>query len=231
MTLLAAFQAFLSRISGQNAVRVGTPVANRGRTELEGLVGFFVNTLVLPARLEGDPAFAELVARTRETSLAAFARADLPFEQLVEALRPERDLSRSPLFQAMLTLQSLAPPEPELRGLSVRLLEVDAGVSRFDLTLSLGPAAGGGLAGALEYASDLFDLSTAERLLAQLSVLLHGAAADPGCRLSDLPLLSESERHQVGVEWNEGAAGFPLPEGRVHEWIAAVAARSPSSRR
>ncbi len=229
MTLLAAFQTLLGRCSGQHDLLVGSPVAGRGRSELEPLIGFFVNTLVLRGDLAGDPSFAGLLARTREASLGAYVHQEVPFERLVEELRPERDPSRPPLFQAMLTYQSLPFEVPGLPGLAASALPVASGTAKFDLTLAVA-AAPPGLAASLEYDAALFDGTTALRLLGSFQHLLAGALADPARRLSELPLLAAGERQQLLVEWNEGdTAVLAGAAACLHELFATQAARTPGA--
>jgi len=226
MTLLAGFAAVLGRWSGEAGVRLGTPVARRERTEVEGLVGLFLNTLVLRVRLDGDPAFAGLVDRARAAALGAYAHGDLPFERLVDALRPERDLSHAPLFQALLALQSAPADAPGLPDLDIHPFEVDRGTAQLDLALSLEDGADG-VAGVLEYATDLFDAATAGRLTGHLETLLRGAAAAPETRLAELPLLSGAEQQQLlEMRWGGELA---VPAGGVLAWIAAQAARNPEA--
>ncbi|HKI05115.1 MAG TPA: amino acid adenylation domain-containing protein, partial [Thermoanaerobaculia bacterium] len=227
MVLMAGFQALLSRYSGEEDVAVGTPVANRGRLATEGLIGFFVNTLVMRLDLSGDPSFGELTGRARETALAAFAHEDLPFERLVEELAPQRDKSRTPLFQTMFTLQSGKPGAPEFAGLAAEALELESGTAKFDLLLALG-ASETGISGALEHSADLFDGATAARMLSHLSALLTGAAADPGRRLADLPLLGEAELGQVLAAWNDTATGYPR-EASLRELFRSQVERAPEA--
>ncbi|HYG65959.1 MAG TPA: condensation domain-containing protein, partial [Thermoanaerobaculia bacterium] len=196
MTLLSAFQALLGRWSGQDDLLVGTPVAGRGRRELEGLIGFFVNTLVLRADLAGAPSFRELLQRARTAALDAFAHQDLPFERLVEAVAPERDLSRSPLFQVMFALQNVPVEGIAMPGLTLSPIELDPGVAKFELTLALREEEGG-LVGSLEYDADLFDGSTAALLLSHLTRFLEAVAADPGQKIDAVPLLVPAERQQL----------------------------------
>ncbi|HEX6863424.1 MAG TPA: amino acid adenylation domain-containing protein, partial [Thermoanaerobaculia bacterium] len=207
MVLLAGFQAWLSRLGAGEDLVTGVPVANRSHPGTEGLIGFFVNTLPLRADLSGDPGFGELVERTRETALGAFARQDLPFERLVQELRPERSLAHAPLFQVMFSLHNVPMPGLELPGLAFRPWESDPGTAKFDLLLEMSEAAG--LQGSLEHASDLFDRTTAERLAGHLRVLLEAAAEDPGIPLSELPLLTPAERRQI-AEWGAARASFPV---------------------
>jgi aspartate racemase len=163
MTLLAVFQILLYRYTGQEDVIVGSPIANRNRVEVEGLIGFFVNTLVLRTELSGDPSFRELLGRVREVALGAYAHQDLPFEKLVEELQVERDLSRNPLFQVMFVLQNAPISALEFRGLSLTPLEVHNGTAKFDLTLELEESAEG-IRGWFEYNTDLFDTLTITRM-------------------------------------------------------------------
>ncbi|MEA2694508.1 MAG: hypothetical protein QOJ16_3895, partial [Acidobacteriota bacterium] len=227
MTLLAAFQALLSRWSGQEDVTVGSPIAGRRRPEVEGLIGFFVNTLALRLDLSGRPAFRDLLSRVRELAVAAYEHQDLPFERLVEALRPERQLARSPLFQVMFALQN-APAAPlSLPGLDLAVVPVELGVARFDLTFALREGEGR-LAGGIEYNRDLFDPPTVARLARHFETLLAAALADPGRAIAELPLLTEEERHQALHEWNDLAEDYPRA-GFVHERIAARAAAEPEA--
>ncbi len=203
---------------------MGTPTAGRGREELERLIGFFVNTLVLRADLSGDPSFLELMERARETALGAYAHADLPFERLVEELAPERDLSRSPLFQMMFSLQ----PETSrsvIGGLEVEELAASSETAKFDLTLFLAERAGE-IAGGIEYSVDLFDAATVRRLVRHLAILLSGAVEAPGARLSELPLLSAAERAEL-LEWNDTAREYDWAP--VHELFARHARRRPEA--
>ena len=231
MVLAAGFAALLGRLSGQEDFGVATPVAGRSRTELEGLIGYFLNTLVLRADLGGDPSFAGLLARTRETVLAAFSHQELPFERLVEEAGARRgspgQQARQPLAQALIVFQN-TPQEPlVLPGLTLTQEEADNGAAKLDLSLNLARV-GDGITVALEIDRDLFDPATAARFLEQLEVLLTAAAGEPGTPLSALPLLSPAARHQVTVEWNDGgpAAADGLP---LHRLFEAVAARRPEA--
>ncbi|HVG11012.1 MAG TPA: amino acid adenylation domain-containing protein [Thermoanaerobaculia bacterium] len=226
MVLLAAFQALLGRVSGQEDVPVGTPVAGRTRVETEPLIGLFMNTLVLRTDLSGEPGFRELVGRVRETALEAFAHQDVPFEKLVEELRPQRNLAHSPLFQVMLILQNAPTGVVPLGDLSLSRLPVESGTAKLDLTLAL--AEGQGLRAQLEYRTDLFDRTTVLRLLGHFEVLLRAAVADPGQRLSGLPLLAGPERQQL-VEWNDTRTSFPEGEACLHRLIEAQVERSPDA--
>jgi amino acid adenylation domain-containing protein len=227
MTLLVCFQALLARCTGQTDLSVGSPMAGRDRLEVEELIGFFVNTLVLRTDLAGDPTFRTLLARVRETALDAHLHQDVPFEKLVEELRPQRDLSRSPLFQVMLILQNAPQESLEIPGLTLRPLRTESGASKFDLTLSLteGPQS---LRGSLQYSSDLFDGTTMLRLLERFQILLAGVVADPGQRLSELTLSSEPERAQIAREWNDTAVAQRGPEC-LPQMFARQAAQTPDA--
>ena len=228
MTLLAAFQVLLYRYSGQEDLAVGVPVAGRSRPELEGLIGFFVNTLVLRADLSGAPSFEEHLARVRARALEAYAHQDLPFEKLVEALAPRRDLSRNPLFQASLVLQNTPPGELKLEGLDVQRLEgLGSESAKFDLDFELTENPGR-LSGSIQYATDLFDAATIERMVGHWRVLLEAIVADPGQAISKLPLLTEAERHQLLVEWNDTAVEYPR-DRCIHQLFEAQVERSPEA--
>ena len=227
MLLLAVFKTLLQRYAGQDDILVGTPIANRNRTELEPLVGFFVNTLVLRTDLSGDPTFRELLGRVRDVTLGAYAHQDLPFEKLVEELQPERDTSRTPLFQVMFSLQNAPMPPMRMGGIEVSLMDDDTAVSPFDLSFDVTERADGLLCG-LEYNTDLFDGATVGRMLKHFAVLLDAATADPTVRLSRLPLLTKEERHQLLVEWNDTAREYPR-DRCVHELFKEQAARTPEA--
>jgi amino acid adenylation domain-containing protein len=204
MTLLASFQILLARYSGQEDISVGTPIANRRHKELEGLIGFFVNILVLRTDLAGNPSFLTVLHRVRELSIDAYAHQDVPFERLVELLQPERDLSRSPLFQVMFSLQNISDPVAEPNGLDLRRLEIEMNTARFDLTLSLVDTPSG-IHGALSYNTDLFRASTMKRFLQSWQNLLAAFVAHPEQRLSEVSLLTTTERQRMVVEWNATA--------------------------
>jgi amino acid adenylation domain-containing protein len=228
MGLLALFQALLHRYGGQAPeIRVGTPVANRRWEEIEGLIGFFVNTLVLRAGFTSETSLRALLPEVRETALGAFAHQDVPFERLVEELQPERDLSRTPLFQAMFVLQNAPAPRLDLPGLSLAVSEVDNGTAKFELTLSL-EETGDGLLGWIEYNSDLFDIPTVERFAASFGRLLEAAVADPDRPLAGLPLLGEAGRLQLLAEWNDTRAEIP-GEALVHRLVETQAERAPDA--
>ncbi|HKV12552.1 MAG TPA: amino acid adenylation domain-containing protein, partial [Thermoanaerobaculia bacterium] len=227
MLLLAAFDALLYRYTRQDTILVGSPIAGRNRSETERLIGFFVNTLVLRVDVGKAASFRDLLERTREVTLDAYEHQDLPFEKLVEELRPERNLSHTPLFQVMLVVQNLPAVRSEISGLALESLEVDNRTSKFDLSLGLAPREDG-IAGSIEYSADLFDAPTAQRIAGHFRTLLAGAVADPGARLGDLPLLTAAERDQILVDWNERGTA-PAADLCLHELFAAQAARTPDA--
>ena len=226
MVLLAAFQALLSRLTGQEELTVGSPIANRNREEIEPLIGFFVNTLVLRGDLAGDPSFEELLARVRKTTLEAYAHQDLPFERLVEALRPERHLAVNPLFRVLFAVQNAPFGAVELPGLSLAPLAFETTVSQFDFEMGFWDF-GGEMLADIAYSTELFDAPTPRRIAAHLETLLRRAMADAGGRISALPLLSPEERQQLVREWND--TGRPAAAPLVHEIVALQAERAPDA--
>ena len=225
MTLLAAYDTLLYRYTGVADILVGSPIANRDRSELEGLIGFFVNTLVMRTNLSGNPSFCELLGRVREMAMDAYSHQDLPFEMLVEALQPERDLNHTPLFQVAFVLQNAPMSQFELTGLTVSPLVVEGTTSRFDLTLSMENTATG-LVGLWEYNTDLFDGSTIERMTGHFMTLLEGIIANPEERISQLPLLTQPEQQQLLVEWNSTQADYPQ-DLCIHQLFEEQVERNP----
>ncbi|MCX5134082.1 amino acid adenylation domain-containing protein [Streptomyces sp. NBC_00340] len=229
MTLLAVFQAVLSRYSGQEDIAVGTPIAGRNRAEIEDMVGFFVNTLVMRTDLSGDPTFTELIDRVKDTALGAYDHQDMPFERLVEELAPQRDLSRNPLFQTMFVLQNTPDSRSwELPGLSVRQVDVAAQESKFDFTFYATEAAHGGLDCTIVYSTDLFDEATMVRLGGHFETLLGAAADSPTAPLSALEMLTARERREILTTWN--GADTDAPDSvTVHRLFEDRAAERPNS--
>lgn len=211
MTLLAAFQTLLYRYTGQDDVAIGCPIANRHQSEVEGLIGFFVNSLVLRTDLSENPPFSDFLLRVRDVALAAYEHQDLPFEKLVEALDPDRDPSRNPLFQVAFALQN-APMHPlELPGLTLEPAPLESRSTRFDLEVHLWEPAHGlrslwqsqdGLSGFMTYSTELFERDRIHRMVGHFQTLLEGIVAHPHTRLSDLPLLTPAEYQQICVDWN-----------------------------
>nr|QEO74622.1 Beta-ketoacyl synthase [uncultured bacterium] len=227
MTLLAAFKVLLSRYTGETDILVGSVIANRNRVEIEPLIGFFVNTMILRTDLSGDPTFGELLARVRETALGAYAHQDLPFEQLVEELQPRRDMSHAPFFQVAFVLQNAPLPALEAAGLEVSLLEVQSETAKYDVML-LVEETERGLRINVEYNTDLFDADRLDRLVGHYQSILEDAALRPEARVSELTLLTEGERRQLLVGWNETGADFPR-DLCAHELFERQAAATPEA--
>jgi amino acid adenylation domain-containing protein len=227
ITLLAAFQILLWRYSGQEDFLLGTPIANRTRVEIEKLIGFFINTLLMRADLSGDPSGHELLARVRSTAVGAYAHQDLPFEQLVEALSPRRDSSRSPLYQVVFSLQNAPQTVYELPGLSLRPLVLLRQTAKVDLALTLQEAAHG-LHGWWEYNVDLFEASTIARMHSHWLTILQGLVARPEQRICTLPLLSAQERQQIITAWNPPGPQV-LEDCGVHTLFEAQVERTPDA--
>jgi fengycin family lipopeptide synthetase B len=226
MTLLAAFQILLHRYTGQDDIVVGSPIANRNRMEIEGLIGFFVNTLVLRTNVSNNPTFADLLHRVRETALEAYAHQDLPFEKLVEELRPERDLSRSPLFQVMFVFQNASPRELKFKGLNVSPMRITPDTTKFDLTLSVHEEAFGFRVG-LQYSTDLFHEETMTRMLDHFQVLLESIVSQPDRRIDDLPILTETERHQL-LAWSDTREDYATDKC-LHQLFEEQVRRTPEA--
>jgi len=227
MTLLAAFKVLLNRYTSQDDLLVGTPIANRNRQETEGLIGFFVNALVLRTDLSGDPSFRELLRRVREVCLGAYSHQDLPFDRLVEELHLKRDLSRNPLFQVMFALQNAPLRALELPGLTLSPVEGDSETAHFDLTLQIVDT-GQELTAAFVYNTDLFEAGTIARMLGNFQTLLEGIVADPEQRLSDLPLLTTTERQQLLVEFNDTKTDCPQ-DLCIHQLFEKQVERTPDA--
>jgi amino acid adenylation domain-containing protein len=229
MTLLAAFQTLLYRYTQQEDIAVGSPIANRNRSEIEGLIGFFVNSLVLRTDLSGNPTFQELLNRVREVTLGGYAHQDLPFEKLVEELHPERDLSHHPLFQVVFSLQNTPIEALELPGLKLSLFEFDSKTAKFDLEFHLWQDLET-LKGQVVYSTDLFDDTTITRMVGHFQTLLESIVVNSKQRLSDLPLLTEGERQQLLIDWNNTKKTYPhnkcfhqLFEAQVEQTPDAIA--------
>lgn len=234
MTLFAAFALLLNRYSGQTDILIGTPIVNRDQIEIEPVIGLFVNTLVLRTRFastEDDkgkiPSFVELLAQVQQVALEAYKYQALPFEMLVEALQPERTLSHSPLFQVMFTLNKAPLTEVSVRELTLIPVEIENHSTKFDLTLSMEESAQG-LIGWWEYNSDLFDEATIERMARHFQVLVEGIVADSEAKITDLPLLTEEESHQLMVEWNNTAIDYPK-DRCLHQLFEEQVERIPNA--
>ncbi|MHC5596852.1 MAG: amino acid adenylation domain-containing protein [Nostoc sp.] len=231
ITLLAAFQVLLSRYTQQEDIAIGSPIANRNRSEIERLIGFFVNSLVLRTDLSGNPTFRELLSRVKEVALGAYSHQDLPFEKLVEELHPERNLNQNPLFQVVFALQNAPMTALELPSLTLSPLPFETETTRFDLEFHLWEPntqnglwadSSEGISGFVIYSTDLFDDPTITRMLEHFQILLEGIVANPEERIAYLPLLSESELHQLLIEWNNTQAIYPQDKC-INQLIESVA--------
>jgi amino acid adenylation domain-containing protein/non-ribosomal peptide synthase protein (TIGR01720 family) len=227
MTLLTAFKIMLARYAGQEDISVGTFIANRNRVEIERLVGFFINNLALRTDLSGDPTFRELIRRVRETTLGAYAHQDVPFEKVLDELQPERDLSRTPLFQVMFVLQNAPTVALDAPGLVLMPLGAGSSRSNFDVTLWMSEV-DGELIGDLQYNTDLFDAETIRRMARQFEHLVQELVSDPDRHLSSIKLLSEAERERILVQWNETGADYPSGQC-IHKLFEAQAERTPEA--
>ncbi len=228
MVLLAAFQTLLHRYTGQGDIPVGTPIANRNRAETEGLIGFFVNTLVLRADFADDPSFRALIRQVRETAMEAYAHQDLPFETLVEALAPERDLSHTPLFQIMFNLQIATDATHDLAGLTLTPSPVDSGTAKFDITLFM-EERGGGLHGLVNFNTDLFDADAIVRMMAHFRVLLDDLATDPDRPVSELALVPAEERRLLLEQWPGTHRDMGAEVHGIHERIQTQVSYTPDA--
>ncbi|MDO8711235.1 condensation domain-containing protein, partial [Pseudomonas sp.] len=230
MLLLGAFNALLHRYTGQTDIRVGVPIANRNRAEIEGLIGFFVNTQVLRTKLDGQTRVDELLRAIKETALGAQAHQDLPFERLVEALKLERSLSHTPLFQVMYNHQPQVADISTVStasGLALGVIEWEGRTTQFDLTLDTYEK-GGKLHAALTYANDLFDAATIARMAQHWTHLLQGMVSDSQQRISDLPLLESTEYQRIVHDWNRADESF-AQDLCIHELISQQVAASPDA--
>ncbi|HXH09698.1 MAG TPA: amino acid adenylation domain-containing protein [Alphaproteobacteria bacterium] len=227
MTLLTAYTAVLWRYTGQEKIVVGSPIANRNHVAIEGLIGFSANTLALVIEVSGELSFLEMLGRVREVCLGAYSHQDLPFEKLVAEVAPERSRSHNPLFQVMLVFQNTPEGVLELPGLMISPLEVETGTAKCDLSMFVWESQDG-IAGYIEFNSDLFDPETIDRFVGHFQTLLEGVVARPETSIATLPLLTEAERHELVVEWNDTARDFPR-ELCLHELIEQQVERTPDA--
>jgi amino acid adenylation domain-containing protein len=225
MTLLTAFNILLHRYSGQSDIVVGSPIAGRNQIETEGLIGFFVNTLALRTCFQSNPTFRDVLNQVRSVALGAYAHQDLPFEKLVEQLQTERDLSRTPVFQVMFSLQITPQGRFELQNITLTPLEIGNFTAKFDLILSLRETETG-LQGRWDYNTDLFDGATIERMIGNFETLLEGIVAHPDQNVGKLPLLTPRERHQLLIEWNNTSREYPINKC-IHQLFEKQVERVP----
>ncbi|MFJ7936972.1 non-ribosomal peptide synthase/polyketide synthase [Peribacillus sp. NPDC096622] len=226
MTLLASYQSFLSRYTGQSDILVGSPIANRNYREIEGLIGFFVNTLVYRADLSGAPTFQELLYQVRTKALRAYEYQDVPFEKIVEVIQPERSISHSPIFQTMFTLQNTKQDLPKLHGRSLEAMEIHASIAKFDLSLSAAEVEEG-LVLSFVYKTDLFDVVTIRRMAEHFENWLNEIVEHPDKSLTKLTMLSEVEQ-QLLEEWNDNAVAYPR-ESVIHKLFEDQVDRTPDT--
>jgi len=224
MALMAAFKVLLMRYSGEEDLSVGTVIANRTRKEIEGLIGVFINTLVMRTDLGGNPSFRELIAREREVALGAYMHQEAPFEKLVEEINPQRNLSRSPLFQALMILQNAGQVELELSGLELSGIDREDGLVRFDLSLMLTEGKDG-IAGGLIYSRDIYEGETIRRMARHYERVVEEVVKDAERQIREIELMSESEREQIIVEFNRTQREY-RKEQCLHELIEAQVERS-----
>ena len=227
ITLLAAFQTLLFRYTGQEDIVVGSPIANRNRTEVEGLIGFFVNSLAMRTNLSGNPSFLELLERVREVALGAFARQDIPFEKLVEELHPERDISRTPLFQIIFAIQNMPAEALQLPGLTLSPFALERTTARFDIEIYLWVKSEG-LSGRVVYNTDLFEDATIARLMGHYETLLESIVSDPDQRISEVQTLTDTERQKLLFDWNDTSSEYPR-DVCIHHLFEAQVEQTPEA--
>ena len=227
MTLLAGFALLLHRLSGQSEIVIGSPIANRSRNEIANLIGCFVNTLALKANFADNPRFNSLLQQVKETTLQGYENQDVGFEQIVEILNPERSPSYSPLFQVAFTLQNVQLEQLSLAGVNVQPLELERATAKFDLTLTIKETASG-LIGYWNYNTDLFDPETIARIAGHFTTLLEGIVANPEQRISTLPILTEQEKYQLLVEWNNTERDYPR-DNCIHQLFEEQVERTPDA--
>ncbi|MDZ8023961.1 MAG: amino acid adenylation domain-containing protein [Nostoc sp. DedQUE11] len=227
MTLLAGFKTLLYRYTGQTDILVGSPIASRNRAEIQSLIGFFVNVLVMRTDLSGDLSFEDLLARVKSTALEAYTHQDLPFEKLVEELKPSRDLSYNPLFQVMFVLQNVPKPNLSLSNVSITYEEGYNGTSKFDLTVFMEDSEGG-LIATCEYNTNLFNADTINRMLEHFETLLESIVSDPKQNIADLQLLTPSEIRQLLVEWNNTKTDYPRDKC-IHQLFEEQVEKTPNA--
>jgi len=225
MALLTVFSILLSRYSGQNDFAVGVPVAGRQKKETEPLIGCFINTLAVRVDLSGDPSFRQLIMRIKTLTLSAYHHQEFPFDKLVEALKPPRDTSRTPIFQTLFNLRKFPAIDTNLRNLSVQPISVDINITIVDLTLEM-EEDGQGLTGFFEYYADLWNAGTIRRMVGHFQQLLHSALAEPNIPISQLSLMTEAEKQTLLVEWNNRTRDYPR-HLCLHQFFEEWAARTP----
>ncbi|HEY5812706.1 MAG TPA: condensation domain-containing protein, partial [Terrimicrobiaceae bacterium] len=227
VTLLGAFQTLMYRYTRQEDIVIGSPVAQRNRREIENSIGLFVNTLALRTDLRGCPSFRELLKRVREVVMGALMHQDMPFEKLVESLKPRRDVSRHPFIDVLFVLHSARPDTVNFGGLRLEQVPINSGTAKFDLTVALTDLSDGSLSVEMEYSSDLFEASTIERMCRHFETLLEAIVKDPSARISDLPLLREGERKGLLENFNDTQR--VLPKEKIPELFERQVKKAPEA--
>ena len=227
MTLVAAFQTLLQRYTGQDDIVVGTLIAGRNREDVEGLIGFFINTLVLRNDFSGNPTFRELLVRVKTNALDAYNHQDVPFEKLVEELQPHRDTTRNPFFDVIFQLRNYPPRSVSLGDLKIDEYEIGSDIAKFDLSVALREDLTG-LNGSVDYRTDLFDAATIERMVGHFQTLLEGIVVNPDKPISALPVLTEAEKHQLLIEWNDTKTDYPKDKC-IHQLFEEQVEKSPDA--
>jgi len=224
---IAACQVLLARLSGQSDISIGSPIANRTRGELESLIGLFINTIVIYSQLDDSPSFEEFLNQVRQSTLLAYENQDLPFEYLVDALQPDRDMSISPLFQVMFILQNTPSGVQQVSDLTMEMVPVDMGTSTFDLTFSVTESPIG-LHVSLEYNTDLFDRSTVERFLLYYQTLLQSIITNPNLSVAEIPILPVTDLQLLTQKWNANPADF-RSDALIHQLIEEQVQKNPEA--
>lgn len=227
MLLTTAYNTLLYRYSGQEDISFGTPIAGRNRVEIEKLIGLFLNTLVIRNDLSGEPTFKEFLKRVRKTALGAYSNQDMPFENLVEELNPQRDLSVNPLFQVMFQLQNAPMPPAHISGLTIEPIQIDTGFAQVDLSLTMWEE-DHTLRGQFEFNTDLYDHDTIKRMITHFTTLLDEIVADPDRPISGIPIIPENELRQIMVQWNDTRADYPR-DACVYRLLEDCAAEYPQN--
>lgn len=226
MTLYGVFATLLYRYSGQTDILIGSPIANRNRKEIEPLIGFFVNTLVLRTSFEDNPSFEKLLSQIKETTIKAYENQDVPFEQIVSTLQPIRSLSHSPLFQVMFVLQNAPMEKLELSDITLTEFRSDTETAKFDLLLSISQT-DKGLIGSWNYNSDLFNQDTIERMASHFENLLSAIASNPQLKVNEIPILSQTEKQQILVDWNNTKADYSKDKC-IHQLFEQQVIKTPN---
>ena len=227
MTILSAFNVLLNKLTGEEDICIGSPIANRNRKEIEGLIGFFVNTLVLRTKIDDKQSFTDLLKAVKTTTLGAYANQDVPFEKLVEALSPDRAMSYSPLFQVMMVLQNTPMKKPDLGDVVITAFDIETEIAQFDLTLNL-EEKGKTLDAYIEYSTDLFKKDTISRIIKYYLKILKTISENSKITMSDIELIDDEEKHKLLVEWNDTKADYPRDKC-IHQLFEEQVEKTPDN--